>query len=88
MTNLRFIISCRLESENVDVQRVKASTANALRTHPRQSHVAFDWQPAGDHDAVICRIGSIAGPDEDKQASTSSESEALETRHLREAGII
>eukprot|EP00752_Nemacystus_decipiens_P001236 g1235.t1 len=45
-------------------------------------------QPAGDHDAVICRIGSIAGPNEDKQASASSESETLDTRHLREAGII
>eukprot|EP00903_Cladosiphon_okamuranus_P016708 g15401.t1 len=49
-------------------------------------------QPAGDHDAVICRIGSIAGPVENELDSTgSSESETLEnleTSHLRAAGII
>ncbi|CAM9295061.1 unnamed protein product [Ectocarpus sp. 4 AP-2014] len=41
-------------------------------------------QSAGDHDAIICRIGNIFGPDED----ASSRLEVLESGHLREAGII
>ncbi|CAM9185278.1 unnamed protein product [Pylaiella littoralis] len=46
-------------------------------------------QSAGDHDAVICRVGSVAGPGEVQQdASALSEMKTLETRHLREAGII
>ncbi|CAM9269365.1 unnamed protein product [Hapterophycus canaliculatus] len=45
-------------------------------------------QPAGDHDAVICRIGSVAGPTEDEQSAKDPESETLESRHLRQAGII
>ncbi|CAM9351394.1 unnamed protein product [Ectocarpus sp. 6 AP-2014] len=41
-------------------------------------------QSAGDHDAIICRIGDIFGPDKD----ASSWLEVLESGHLREAGII
>ncbi|CAB1117740.1 unnamed protein product [Ectocarpus sp. CCAP 1310/34] len=41
-------------------------------------------QSAGDHDAIICRMGNIFGPDED----ASSRLEVLESGHLREAGII
>ncbi|CBN76435.1 conserved unknown protein [Ectocarpus siliculosus] len=41
-------------------------------------------QSAGDHDAIICRIGNIFGPDE----AASSRLEVLESGHLRKAGII
>lgn len=45
-------------------------------------------QPAGDHDAVVCRVAGIAGCDDSGGVSTNPEADTLGTQHLREAGII
>ena len=45
-------------------------------------------QPAGDHDAIVCRVVGTAEPDKGQRVPLDSEPESLETRHLREAGII
>lgn len=45
-------------------------------------------QPAGDHDAIICRVVGTAKPDNGRREALGSEPETLKTRHLREAGII
>lgn len=61
-----------------------------LRMHrPPPPCMCCEQQSAGDHDAVICRIGSVAAPDEIQQeAPAISELKPLETQYLREAGII
>lgn len=45
-------------------------------------------QPAGDHDAIVCRVVGTAEPDKGLRAPLDLKPETLETRHLREAGII
>ncbi|CAM9810049.1 unnamed protein product [Ascophyllum nodosum] len=45
-------------------------------------------QPAGDHDAAICRVVGMAGLERGQEISMCPETETLETRHLREAGLI
>ena len=41
---------------------------------------------------MLCRVDNVVGPDEDQESFDSSSDsrqwETLETRHLREAGII
>lgn len=45
-------------------------------------------QPAGDHDAVICRVIGVAGPAKVGEARDSHGAAMLYTRYLRELGVI
>lgn len=85
---MRPVISVSIRREDI------VSTTRLIAERPPRSAYMYHrcssrgWQVAGDHDAVICRVVRIAGPDADRGASASHEDATLETRHLREAGII